>query len=251
MKLFKTALEMKEYVDEVMGRVDTLIRTMRPCVPETVSPLEYIYMSIAEAFDAGIPEPHFTTDDFGWSDLAHHVELRNECDLLAIAVVLATLKTNYAEYRGWDTNHNLTYDADKALRLWTQLYQDAIRRDIRVRCEGANVDEWSLTNLIDTIGVRVHMYVLRRNESGQLCTKIHLLDPFRGIAWYGENYEWPWSYRVFDQLRIDATTTDVLIADSESAEDLLLFWNQRRGNKEKYSLRKRGIKWKDLEVDQE
>ena len=229
MKLFKTALEMKEYIDEVMTRVDTIIRTMRPCVPETVSPLEYIYMSIVEAFDPDIPEPHFTTDDFGWSDLVHHIELRNECDLLAIAVVLTTLKSNDVEYCGWDTDHNLTYDADEALRLWTQLYHDAIRRDICVRCEGANVDEWKLINLIDTIGVRVQMYVLRRNESGQLCTTIHLFDPFRGIAWYGENYEC--MYRVFDQLCIYATTTDVLIADSESAEDLYLLWNQRRGDR--------------------
>ena len=129
---------MKEYIDEVMTRVDTIIRTMRPCVPETVSPLEYIYMSIVEAFDPDIPEPHFTTDDFGWSDLVHHIELRNECDLLAIAVVLATLKSNDVEYCGWDTDHNLTYDADEALRLWTQLYHDAIRCDICVRCEVAN-----------------------------------------------------------------------------------------------------------------
>lgn len=229
MKLFKTTSEMKEYVDEVMGRVGSAIRTMRPCVPETVSPLEYIYMSIVEAFDPGTPEPHFTTDDFGWPDLVHYVEFWNECDVLAIAVVLATLKPNNAEYRGWDTNHNLTYDADEALRLWTQLYHDAIRRDIRVRCEGANPDEWRLINLIDTIGVRVQMYVLRRNESGQLCTKIHLIDPFRGIAWYGENYEW--SYRVFDQLHIYATTTGVLIADRESAEDLSLHWNQCRGDR--------------------
>ena len=91
------------------------------------------------------------------------------------------------------------------------------------------MDEWKLINLIDTIGVRVQMYVLRRNESGQLCTTIHLFDPFRGIAWYGENYEC--MYRVFDQLCIYATTTDVLIADSESAEDLYLLWNQRRGDR--------------------
>lgn len=217
MKLFKTTPGMKSYIDDVMTRVDRIIRTARPCVPESVSTLEYIYMLVVEAFDETNPEPRFTTDDFGWADLVHYVEHQNACDLLAIAVVLATLKPQKADYCGWDTNHNLTYDVDEALRLWEKLYRDVIRRIIYVN-RGASADESKLSDLLDTIDVRVKMYVPFRDGDREY-TKVHLVNPFNGIAWYGEGYRS--TYYVDKNIPwIGISIMDTPIVDIASIDDI-------------------------------
>lgn len=218
MKLFKTALEMKEYIDDVMTRVDSIIRTARPCVPKKVSALEYIYMSITEALDEGTPEPHFTTDDFEWADLVYYVGQQDACDLLAIAVVLATLKVRGTACWGWDANHDLTYNMDEALGLWQQLYREVTKRVVHIKCGNANVDDSKLNNLLDVLDIRVKVYVSDGCGDRDHITTF-FFNPFNGFVWRDENIDGAMYFMAKNIPYCDTDIMNTSIVDIQSADD--------------------------------
>ena len=220
MKLFKTVLGMETYVNDMLAKVDDIVKTMRrPRIPDSVSPLEYVYMAITECFNDYTPEPHFTTNKFRWADLVQQLRQNNACDVLVLAVVLATLKPHKADHWGWDIDHKLTYDVAEAVELWQKLYREVIRRIIHVNRGSASVDELKLSDLLSNLDVRVKMYKLCRCDDGEYRTKTFLFNPFNGVVWHGDNYES--MYRVYDGIpSINTNITNTPIVDIASIKDV-------------------------------
>lgn len=191
MKSFRTLPEAREYMDGVLARLGGIMRS-HDCLFGNMSPLEYMYMAIAEAVNPQSEAHHHWTQRLSYSHLMTHIMQMDPCDILAIAVMLSTMKSckvNRTDIK-WDRVMDHKCELNGNIRIvWARLYREVIRRIIRISNGTASDDDCSLMNLIESLDIQMVVYVpeeIKYPRSKKIETRPYKVDPFTRII-HGTN----------------------------------------------------------------
>ena len=175
-------------MDKVLDRLGDIIKS-HGCLPEDMSPLEYMYMAVAEAVNPQSEAHHHWTQKLSYSHLMNHIMQMDPCDILAIATILSTMKSckvNRTDLR-WDRvmDHKCEYNSNARI-VWARLYRDIIRRVIRISNGTASSDDCSLMNLIESLDIQMTVYVpeeIKYPRSKKIETRPYKVNPFTRVIY--------------------------------------------------------------------
>ena len=114
MKIFKSWPKMRDYVDDLLDQLGTIIRTNNPDVPFDVTPLEYMYVAMREAAtDKNILNAEHLCSKFTFNDIMDAIVKMEPSGIIAFAAMFKSVRydvSNVDDVWGFNTNRIHIYD---------------------------------------------------------------------------------------------------------------------------------------------
>lgn len=179
MKRTKTIAKTTAYMNEVLVRLDDLIKSH--ChIPDSVAPLEYMYLAMGEYVDPSASYRHHLCDEFPLPHLMRCIMITMfPWDIAAIATILRTMRTKkYNPHDlSWNFSHNHSCKFGDTLTMdWDSFYQEIANIIIHETIESKHTAMFS--DFVDTMLVQIS--VPFQADGGEIRNTMCAINPFTG-----------------------------------------------------------------------
>ena len=140
MKIFKSWPKMRDYVDDLLDQLGTIIRTNNPDVPFDVTPLEYMYVAMREAAtDKNMLNAEHLCSKFTFNDIMDAIVKMEPSGIIAFAAMFKSVRydvSNVDDVWGFNTNRKCEYDKTvrETYEQMCHVIMPVVIRNLR-RCE--------------------------------------------------------------------------------------------------------------------
>lgn len=140
MKIFKSWPKMRNYVDDLLDQLGTIIRTNNPDVPFDVTPLEYMYVAMREAAtDKNMLNAEHLCSKFTFNDIMDAIVKMEPSGIIAFAAMFKSVRydvSNVDDVWGFNTNRKCEYDKTvrETYEQMCHVIMPVVIRNLR-RCE--------------------------------------------------------------------------------------------------------------------
>lgn len=179
MERTKTIAKTTAYMNEVLVRLDDLIKSH--ChIPDSVTPLEYMYLAMGEYVDPSASYRRHLCDEFPLPKLMLYITTKMvPWDIAAIATILSTMRTK--KYDSNDLNWNFSHGhsckfGDTLTMDWDMFYQSVVDTIIHETIESKHLTMFS--EFVDTILVEISVPL--QTDNGDVKNTMCAVNPFTG-----------------------------------------------------------------------